>query len=378
MRQRTTEPVTERARTTWVEVSREALNRNFSAVRNHSGTPICAIVKANAYGCGLVECALTFHRAGAKMLGVTRVEEARELRDAGVAADLLVLAPPPRELLPEAIAMNCALALADGADVDPYAAAARTAGRPARVHLKIDTGMGRLGVRPEHAPGVASRIASSPELALDGVWTHFADAASGFGRTQLDRFLSVRGALGRYAPRAILHAANSAATLAMPGARLDMVRIGTLLYGQDPAGVRAPFPLTDAFAWQAIVVAVRDIPAGATVGYGSEWRAKEPARVATLAIGYADGFGVEPAARSESLVQAARVGGRVAAVALGRRQTPRFVWFGSRTAPVVGRIAMQEVSVRVDDLPEVQIGSVARVPARRLLVGAHIERVYVP
>ncbi len=312
------------------------------------------------------------------MLAVTRVEEARTLRDAGVAAEILILAPPPRELLSEAMAMNCAVALGDGGDVEAYASATRAAGRLGRVHLKVDTGMGRLGVRPEHAPGVAQRIVSASDLALEGIWTHFADAAGESGRRQLDRFLAVRGALGRYAPRAILHAANSAATLALPAARLDMVRVGTLLYGQDPPGVRAPFPLADPFAWHATVVAVRDLPAGATVGYGSEWRAKEPARVATLAVGYADGFGLEPIARSESLAEAARRGGRVAAVALRRRESPRFVWFGDKKATVVGRIAMQEVSVAVDGIPDVAVGSVARLPARRLLVGAQIERVYVP
>jgi len=365
-------------RTTWVEVSRSALQSNYTAVRTHAGTPVCAVVKANAYGCGLVECALMFHRAGARMLGVTRLEEARELRDAGVAADVLILAPPPRELVAEAVSKNCAVVIADGTDIERYAEAARAAGRPARIHLKVDTGMGRLGVRPEHAPGVASRIASSPDLALEGVWTHFAEAAGPSGRPQLDRFLSVRAALGRYAPRAILHAANSSATLALPASRLDMVRVGTLLYGMDPVGARAPFPLVDPFAWHATVVAVRDLPAGATVGYGSEWRAKAPVRVATLAVGYADGFSLEPAARTESVLEAARAGGRVAAVALGRRPTPRFVWFGKRTARVVGRIGMQETTVRVDGIEGVRVGSVARLPARRPLVGAHIERVFVP
>jgi len=369
---------TEPPRTTWVEVSRGALQNNLGAVKKHAQTPVCAVVKANAYGCGLVEAATTFHRAGARMVAVTRVEEARELRDAGVAADVLILAPPPRELLREAFAMNCALCLSDGTDIEPYADAARAAGRPGRIHLKVDTGMGRLGVRPEHAPGVASRIASTPDLALDGFWTHFADAAGESGRRQLDRFLAVRSAVARYAPRAVVHAANSAATLALPGARLDMVRVGTLLYGQDPVGVRAPFPLADAFAWHATVVSVRDLPAGATVGYGSEWRAKQRTRVATIPVGYVDGFGLEPAARSESFVEAAKAGGRVAAVALRRRPSSRFVWFGSRMAPVVGRIAMQEATVDLEGLTDVGVGTVARIPARRLLVGAHIDRVYLP
>jgi alanine racemase len=274
--------------------------------------------------------------------------------------------------------MNCALPLGDGSDVERYAEVAKAAGRPARIHLKIDTGMGRLGVRPEHAPAIASRIAASDDLSLEGVWTHFADAAGPSGRSQLDRFLAVRSALGRYAPRALLHAANSAATIALPAARLDMVRVGTMLYGQSPAGADAPFPLKDPFAWHATVVSVRELPAGATVGYGSEWKARAPTRVATIPIGYADGFGLEPAARSESITEAARLGGKVAAVALGRKQSPRFVWFGDRKAPVVGRIAMQEITVQVDDIPGVAIGTIARIPARRLVVTPSIERVYVP
>ncbi|MGH2726800.1 MAG: alanine racemase [Actinomycetota bacterium] len=365
-------------KTTWVEVSRGALQHNFEAVRKLAGTAVCAVVKANAYGCGLVECATVFHRAGARMVAVTRVEEARILRDAGVSADVLILAPPPRDALRSAIDMNCALALGDGSDVEPYVEAAKHAGRRARVHLKIDTGMGRLGVRPDHAPGVASRVATSDDLSLEGIWTHFADAAGPTGRIQLERFIGVRVALGRYAPRAILHAANSAGTIALPGARLDMVRVGTLLYGQDPAGVRAPFATKDPFAWHASVVSVLELPAGATVGYGSEWRAKSPTRVATLAIGYADGFGLEPTARSESIGEAARIGGRVAAVALHRRPSPRFVWFGERKAPVLGRVAMQEVTVQIDGILGVEPGSVARIPARRLLVDASIERIYVP
>jgi alanine racemase len=365
-------------RTTWVEISRGALRDNLTAVRRHAGVPVCAVVKANAYGCGLVESAVVFHRAGARMLGVTRLEEARALRDAGVAADILLLAPPPQDMVAEAFGLSCVVSLADGGAVDAYAAAARAAGRRGRVHLEVDTGMGRSGVRPEHAPAVAQRIAASPDLALEGVWTHLADAAGPGGRRQLDRLLAIRSAIERSAPGAVFHAANSAATLALPAARLDMVRVGTLLYGQQPPGIRAPFRLADPFAWWARVVAVRELPAGAPVGYGAEWRARRPCRVATLAVGYADGFGVEPAARAPSLAEAARAGARIAATALGRRPSTRQVWFGERPAPVIGRIGMQLTTVLVDGIPGVAPGSVARLPARRITVGAHVERVYVP
>ena len=143
------------------------------------------------------------------------------------------------------------------------------------------------------------------------------------------------------------------------------------------SGARAPWTPRDPFAWYARVIAVRTIPAGATVGYGSEWRAKRATRVATLPVGYVDGFLLEPAARTESVKESARVAARVAARATGVRKSPRAVFFGERRAPVVGRIGMQLVTVDVTSIPDVEEGSIARVPGRRLLVDPSIERVAV-
>lgn len=363
--------------TTWVEISTGALERNYAAVAAHAGVGVCAVVKANAYGHGLIESARVFLRAGAGWLAVTRAEEARALRGAGVGGRVLVLAPPPPDALADMIGLDCSLALADPADLDRFAAAARAAGKPARLHLKIDTGMGRLGVRLADAAPAARRIAADRDLVLEGVWTHFADAAAPFGRAQLGRFREALEALGRLGVRTIVHAANSAGTLALPQARFDMVRVGTLLYGQDPPGVRASFALEEAFSWYARVVAVRELEPGATVGYGSEWRARVGTRVATLPVGYTDGFALEPAARTESLSATARAAARSVAVLAGRRASPRAVTFGGRRAPVVGRVAMQEVTVSLRGLPDVAVGDVALIPARRLLVSPAIERVYV-
>ncbi|HVL90688.1 MAG TPA: alanine racemase [Actinomycetota bacterium] len=363
--------------TTWVAVSAGALERNYRAVANYAGTTVCAVVKANAYGHGLAEAARTFESAGARWLAVTRVEEARTLRGAGIESHILILTPPPTAgLAAEAVSLDAALTASDAADVDRYAAAARDAGRPARVHLKIDTGMGRLGVPVSEAAAVAERIAAEEQVSLDGVFTHFAGAAGPSGAAQLSRFRAVREALGKHAARAIVHASNSAALLKLPGARFDMVRIGTLLYGQNPPGATAPFSLEETFQWYARVVAVRTVPAGTKVGYGGEWTAKKPVRLATIPIGWGDGFTAEPHARSETLAAVATGAAKAIAVAAGARPTPRVVLFGSQKAKVVGRAGMQAITVSLEGLPGVAVGDVARIPARRLLVAGHIDRIY--
>ncbi|MCA1833797.1 MAG: alanine racemase [Actinomycetota bacterium] len=363
--------------TSWVEIATSALRENFAAVAGFAGAPVCAVVKANAYGHGLIESARSFAEAGARMLAVTRWEEAREIRSSGISAPLLVLTPLPHDVIRDAIALDLALCVASVSDLEPIVVAAHDAGRSARVHLKVDTGMGRLGVKASEATAVAQRIADEQSLSLEGIWTHFASAGTPRGREQLARFESVRSALGKHAARAIVHAANSAATIAMPAARYDMVRVGTLLYGMNPPNARAPFPLRDAFTWYARILSIRTVAAGESVGYGSEWRAKRATRVATIAVGYADGFGLEPAARTESWQEAAKAGARLAIVAAGVKKSVRAVRLKGVRAPVVGRISMQQSTVSIGHIPDVRVGDVVEVPARRLLVGTHIQRIYL-
>jgi alanine racemase len=352
-------------RSTWVEIDVSALKHNFSLVSEHAGVPVCAVVKANGYGHDLVIAARAFQREAA-MLAVTRVEEARALRDAGVDARIFILAPvsDPQE----AAKLDCEISIGSRDQIASIPSGARA-------HLIVDTGMGRLGLRPPGIVEAAREIAA--RATLSSVWTHFADAAGRSSTVQLQRFTGVVGALRAAGITVPVHASNSAGMLALPGARFDMVRVGTLLYGQEPPGARAPWSPRDPFAWYARVIAVRTIPSGSAVGYGSEWRARRPTRVATLPVGYTDGFLLEPAARTESVRESARAAARVAARATGIRESPRAVYFGDRRAPVIGRIGMQLVTVNVDAIPDVTEGSVARVPARRLLVDPSIERVTI-
>lgn len=347
-------------RSTWVEISTAGLERNLRAVAGHAGVPVCAVVKANAYGHGLVPAARVLARAGAASLGVARIEEARALREAGIDAPVLVMMPVPDPA--EAAKLDCAIAVGSADEIVALPAGARA-------HLKVDTGMGRLGVRPEEVVEAARAVAA--RCTLDAVWTHLADAAGRSGRIQLGRFAAVVAALRDAGIDARAHAANSAALLALPDARFDLVRVGTLLYGQDPPGARAPWQHAETFVWYARVAAVREVLESTPVGYGSEWRAPRRMRLATIPVGYADGVTMEPAARTPGPAHVAREAGRAL-----RGARERVVWFGERRAPIVGRVAMQALTVSLEGLDDVGVGAVARIPARRLAVSPAIERVY--
>ncbi|HEX9711316.1 MAG TPA: alanine racemase [Actinomycetota bacterium] len=353
-------------RSTWVEISTAALGSNFREVAGHSGAPVCAVVKANGYGHDLVLAGRAFAQAGAEMLGVTRIEEARALRAADIAAPVLIMVPAADPA--EAVALGCEIVACSREEISSLPAGAR-------VHLKIDTGMGRLGVRPEDAAEAARAVTARATLA--GVWTHLADAAKPSGRAQVQQFADVVASLRSAGMHFVAHCANSAAVIRRPDARFDMVRVGTALYGMDPPGVHAPWTKREALTWYARVASVRTLPAGATVGYGSEWRAKAPTRVATVPVGYADGFTLEPRARTETLGAAVKTFLRSVATVARPQRSARAVLFGERRAPVVGRVAMQAATVVVDDMPDVAIGSVARIPARRVTISSSIERIEV-
>lgn len=347
---------------TWVEVHTDALRANLHQVREHAQVPVCAVVKANGYGHGLVEAARTFLDAGAAMVAVSRLEEAANLRAAGIDGSILVLIPP-RDL-EEAIKLRVECMFDD---ID------RPIPAGAKLHLKVDLGMGRFGVFHQRAVEVASRWHEAG--VLTGIATHLPEAARTSARTQLEGFARIVSQLRDAGITVPAHAANSAALLAHPGSRFDMVRVGTLLYGQDPPGVRAPWTGQETFAWFARVTSVRTLPAGSSVGYGREWTAERETRVATLPIGWADGFTLEPVARTpggrETLA-------RIKRALAARREDPRHVMFDDiGRVPVIGRVSMQTTTVIAAD-PRILVGSIARIPARRLTVSPAIPRHQLP
>ena len=270
-------------------VNLAAIERNVARLRARTGpgVDVCAVVKADGYGHGAVSAARAALAGGATWLAVAAAGEAAALRAAGIGARLLVLGALTREEL--------AVALDAGADVVAWRAEFVAAiARPARVHVKLDTGMGRLGTRdPAEATAVAEAVAAAPHLELAGAMTHFAtadEAGDAFFGEQLARFRAWAVPLRERHPALVLHAANSAALLRDAGAHFDLVRPGVAIYGLDPfQRDPADHGLEPALELRSYVAEVKPCAPGDSVGYGRRFVAREATTIATVPIGYGDG-----------------------------------------------------------------------------------------
>jgi alanine racemase len=298
-----------RYRPTVVEVDLEAIRHNVRRLMPAAGE-LLAVVKADGYGHGDVAVARAALEAGATWIGVALVEEGLGLRDAGIDAPILVLSEFPRGSEREAVAASLTPTVYSAEGVDAVAAAARALGRQVAVHLKVDTGMHRVGIWPPEAAAALATRALGSGLVLDGLWTHFATAESDDEgtRAQLARLLEVRDALGRQGirPRR-LHAANSAGTIRFPEAHLDLVRPGAAIYGVDPGeGIGPAFGLRPAMTWRSAVTMVKRLPAGERLSYGWRYALVRPATVATVAVGYEDGYRRALSSRADVLIRGRR------------------------------------------------------------------------
>jgi alanine racemase len=322
------------------EVNLAAIERNARLLLETVGpqTTLCAVVKADGYGHGAVPVARAALAAGARSLAVATAQEAAELRWAGINAPVLVLGAISDAELPVAIAADAALTVWDLGFVEKQAAATG-AGREVRVHVKLDTGLGRLGTRMlTQALAVADAVrAARPALRLAGAMTHFATADDDldFAAAQLARFSPFVERL-RSSPgggELIIHAANSAGTLRLPAARFDMVRVGIALYGCDPMNHDpADHGLEPALALRSYVAAVKPIAPGESTGYGRRFIADRETLIATLPIGYGDGIPTRALANScDVLINGSRF-------------------------PLRGMVSMDNITVDVGPQPGVAVG----------------------
>jgi alanine racemase len=328
-------------RRTRVEVDLTAIVGNAWAVRALTDTDVFAVVKADGYGHGAVAVARALAAARAVSgFAVSLVEEGVLLRDAGVTAPVLVMGPSQHGGEDDMVMAGLTPVIGSAEDLAALAAVARRRSRTIDAHLKVDTGMGRLGVLPEDAPGLATEAARAG-IVIVGLMTHFAcadsddpDDADSMTRHQLRAFGDAdRAVTAAGAPVRVRHAANSSGALWFPEARLDLVRTGIAIYGNGrwPAGDAAP---QSAMRLVSEVAQLRTIAAGSSAGYGAAWRAERDSRVAVLPLGYADGL-------------PRRASGRAFAAIRGRR------------VPLVGAISMDIAIADVTDLPEVTVGDVA-------------------
>ena len=282
-----------RYRPTVAEIDLEAIAHNVRVLRPPD-VELMAVVKADGYGHGDAEVAKAALEAGASWLGVSLVEEGLGLRDRGIDAPILVLTEFPPGSEKEALEARLTPSAYSEAGVEELAEAARAVARPFGVHLKVDTGMHRVGLwPPEDAPAFARRILDAG-LEVEGVWTHFADSERDDEgtRRQLASFRSAVEALAADGVRPrILHAANSGATIRLPETHLDLVRPGASVYGLDPGeGIAEGLGLRPALTWRSAVTMVKRLPAGERVSYGGRYELERASTIATVPVGYDDGY----------------------------------------------------------------------------------------
>ena len=322
-------------REVYAEINLGAIRHNLTAIRRHiqAAARLCVVVKANAYGHGAVEVSKVAVECGADFLAVATVEEALELRRAGFTLPVLILGLIPRAAAEVVVENKITATVADLETAKKISAAAVKFDAQAKIHLKIETGMGRIGVYPADAVELAAEIVKLPNVELEGIFTHFADADSPdrtFTLNQLEIFKSTAEKI----PAKIRHIAESAAILEIPAAHLDMVRAGIIIYGLYPA---ADFPhaleLQPAMKLCARVVFVKKVPAGTSIGYGREFVAAQDSVIATLPLGYADGY--------------------------IRAYKNFHVEIRGKLAPIAGRVCMDQVMVDVTEIPGVEVGDEA-------------------
>ncbi|MDH7602364.1 MAG: alanine racemase [Armatimonadota bacterium] len=359
----------------WVEVDLAALRHNFAQLRNflNSSVRIMAVVKSNAYGHGYVRTAQAFVESGAEALAVTRIEEALILRESGISVPILLFAPLQKENIETALEMDLHLTVCSERDADYISCGAVRLGKTASIHVKVDTGMGRLGVVPDDVPRLFAKLTSLPGIEVVGVYTHFATATDRSlvdAQKQLEVFQNTLDALRRAGFKwGLAHAANSASILRLPASHLDMVRPGTLLYGQYPSKfVPRILDLKPTWRLKARVCQVRELGAGIKVGYGGEFVTKRRTKTAVIPVGYADGF---------TLVPEGPMLRRSVLWFLARKSRPTAsVWIRGRQARVIGRVGMQLCVVDVTDIPGVEVGDEVVVPSLRIPTNNLIPRVY--
>jgi alanine racemase len=332
---------------TRMEVSLENFRHNFRAIREKCGTArIIAVVKANAYGMGAVPVAWALEGVGADFFAVATPDEAVELREAGISGGILVMGASPSGAAEAYVKLGISAAVTDMNFATALSREATRQNRPARVHLKIDTGMGRIGFFPEEAFRAAEKIHSLPGLDFEGIFTHFSKAdEEDLSHTEAQFAIfkeSVERIRGAGIPAGMAHCCNSGAVLAgLSHMYMDAVRPGHILNGLIPSPeCRSGVSIKPCFEVKTAISVIRELPEGTGVSYGHAYVTAAPERVAVLPIGYADGFGRELSGIGEVLIRGQR-------------------------CPVLGRICMDQCVAGISGVKDAAVGDEAVLIGRQ-------------
>ncbi|WP_127015309.1 alanine racemase [Anoxybacter fermentans] len=324
-------------RPVWAEINLDNYTHNIKVIKKrYPETKIMAVVKADGYGHGAIQVAKAALLGGAERLAVAIVDEGIELREAGFKVPIQILGGTAEYQLEQVVDYDLIQTVFDLETARSLSRIAQKKGKEVKVHLKIDTGMGRIGVQPEEAGEMAAAILALPNLKLEGLMTHFATADEkdkSYTLEQLERYLkALKDIESRGIKIDIKHVANSATIIDLPELRFDMIRPGIMAYGLWPSDdVDHTIDIRPVMEWKARIIYVKEVPAGTGISYGKTFVTKRKTRVATLPLGYADGYSRHLSNKGQVLVK-------------GKR------------APVIGRVCMDQTMIDVTDIEGVQVG----------------------
>ena len=353
----------------WVEVDLSALEHNLQTAASRTAASILPILKSDAYGHGAPVVAAFLRGRGCSTLGVSGVEEALDILR-WIRADIILLTPPLPSQLPLVVQHGLTATVTTSNLARELNDWAKRSGKRITVHIKVDTGLGRLGAAPQDVPELARLIINASHLKLGGVFTHFSAAARSrrFTLKQLHQLLSLQAELrsGSDLRRVLWHAANSAAFITLPASHLDVVRLGTLLYGQAPLALDGSWNLAQTWQFKTCIIQVRVLPPGHTVGYGLGYRTTRPTRVGVIPVGYSHGLELEPQSSPWRQIKQA------AARALIQGSP---VFHGSTPLAILGRVSMGLTCLDISGT-DLDVGDTVTVHMRRTVVSRQIPRLY--
>jgi len=319
---------------TWLEIDLSILLKNYQLMRELSGSKVMPIVKANAYGHGFERVAVALEGAGAEWFGVARIEEALKLRELGINAKILVLGYTPSARVSHAIKERISLTVYDLLVAESYALHAQGLKQTVNLHLKIDTGMGRLGMVTKNAVSFVEYVKKQKYLKLEGIFTHFACAdeiEKDVTEKQIDQFeIVLRELKSKNLLPEVIHAANSAGTINFPETRFNLIRAGIALYGHPPSNqTKLPDGISSAISWKTRLISIKELPAGYGVSYGHTYHTKNKERIGVIAVGYGDGL---------------------------RRRPGNYVLIRGKRVPIIGTVCMDQCMVNLDEISDALIG----------------------
>ena len=318
----------------WVEIELAAIKNNVRYFCDSSDVNVMAVVKANAYGHGSLPVVETALRAGASWCGVARADEALELRSAGVKCPILVLGFTPVSMIEQLIASNVSMTGWDVEHLKDVDVIAQRLGLRARIHLKVDTGMGRVGVHYQDVFHIANYLYGAQGLLFEGLSTHYARAYEADLTPTLDQEDCFRNVVELLTEAGIcpgfVHSSNSAAIINRPDLSWNMIRLGIAMYGLDPSDdCKCPVDLRPALTWKAQLIQVKQVPSGTGISYGHNYVTTGQETIGTVPTGYADGY---------------------------RRHGNKIVLIGGKRVPVIGTVCMDQFMVRLDSVPDAMVG----------------------